>query len=248
MLQRLRESSQSIRSVDQFRAWTKTHLRPLLPHESFLSGIGHLHAGGVSLDYVIAVDFTVEHLQSIRNRVGAIDTPILRRWLAVQEPVFFDAANPWPETPEKWLESFNRCDLRNVVAHAVLDTDRCLGSYHNFFRVPVTPDAHYFQTLREVVPILHDVCCRLIDSLKASDRIGERLAQMNERENEIVRWVALGKTNAEIAEIIDMSESTIKHRLTDIFDKLGVSNRAQLVRCLADHEAKRVPGQTTRLL
>jgi len=244
----LRASAASVRTVDQFREWTKTCLRPILPHESFLCGFGRMHAGGVGLDYIIAVDFPMEHLQAIRNRAGAIDTPVLRRWLASSEPVFLDAANPWPEIDAKWLESFRTSDLRNVAAHALLDAERCVGTYHSLYRIPHAPDIGYLQTLRDAVPVLHELFCRIIDSLRADDRISERLAKLNEREHEIVGWVGMGKTNSEIAQIIDMSESTIKHRLSDIFDKLGMSNRAQLARCLADCEARRLHGQTTRVL
>src|SRR4051794_40544814 len=125
MSRSLREAAASVRTVDDFREWTRSCLRPILPHDALLSGFGHMHAGGVNLDYIVAVDFAVEHLEAIRNRAGAIDTPILRRWLEVQEPVFFDADKPWAEIPEKWLGSFRSCGLRNVVAHAVLDNERC---------------------------------------------------------------------------------------------------------------------------
>jgi len=244
----LLESAASVRTADDFREWTRSCLRPILPHESLLSGSGRMHAGGVNLDNMIAVDFSTEHLDAIRNRAGAIDTPVLRRWLTVQEPVFFDASDPWPETPEKWLESFRGCDLRNVAAHGLLDHERCVGTYHGLYRIPVTPDERYLQVLREAVPVLHEVYCRIVESLKSEDRLADRLGSLTEREREIVRWLGLGKTNAEIAEIIGMSESTIKHRLTDIFDKVGVSNRAQLVRYLTEYEARRASGQGITLL
>lgn len=248
MSQSLRESAAAVRSVDEFKRWTKLHLRPILAHESLLCGFGHIHAGGVGLDYVVAVDYPVEHLDAIRNRAGAIDTPILRRWLATRQPVVFDGANPWSETPAQWLDSFQRYDLRNIAAHAVLDAERCVGTYHSLYRMPSVPDAAYIATLCDVVPVLHEVLCRVVESALSKDRFASRIAQLNEREQEIVRWAGLGKTNPEIADIVGMSESTVKHYLTDVFDKLGISNRAQLVRCLTEHETKRASGQITKLL
>ena len=35
-------------------------------------------------------------------------------------------------------------------------------------------------------------------------------------------------TNRDIAQKFSISEATVKHRLTSIFDKLGVSNRLEL--------------------
>jgi two-component system, NarL family, nitrate/nitrite response regulator NarL len=48
------------------------------------------------------------------------------------------------------------------------------------------------------------------------------------REKEIVGEIASGKTNKEIAQKLDLSEQTVKHHLTNIFDKLGVFNRLEL--------------------
>jgi two-component system nitrate/nitrite response regulator NarL len=61
------------------------------------------------------------------------------------------------------------------------------------------------------------------------------------REMEVVRAVVAGYTNREIAEKFRLSEQTVKHHLTNIFDKLGVSSRLELAlfavnRGLADHD------------
>lgn len=46
------------------------------------------------------------------------------------------------------------------------------------------------------------------------------------RQAEVLHWVAQGKTNEEIAAILDCSFHTVKTHLKDIFDRLGVNNRA----------------------
>jgi len=52
---------------------------------------------------------------------------------------------------------------------------------------------------------------------------------LSKRETEIVRGVAQGLTNREIAERFGLSPHTIKNFLFRIFDKLGVSNRVELL-------------------
>jgi two-component system, NarL family, nitrate/nitrite response regulator NarL len=48
------------------------------------------------------------------------------------------------------------------------------------------------------------------------------------RELEIVSAVVAGMANKEIAEYFKISEDTVKHHLSNIFDKLGVSTRLEL--------------------
>jgi DNA-binding NarL/FixJ family response regulator len=48
------------------------------------------------------------------------------------------------------------------------------------------------------------------------------------RELEIVSAIVSGHSNRHIAERMSISEATIKHHLTNIFDKLGVYNRLEL--------------------
>ena len=52
---------------------------------------------------------------------------------------------------------------------------------------------------------------------------------LSKRETEVVRSVAQGLTNREIAQRLGLSAHTIKNCLFRIFDKLGVSNRVELL-------------------
>jgi DNA-binding NarL/FixJ family response regulator len=52
---------------------------------------------------------------------------------------------------------------------------------------------------------------------------------LSERESQVVRCVAEGLTNREIAERLKLSQHTVKNHLFRVFDKLGVSNRVELL-------------------
>jgi DNA-binding CsgD family transcriptional regulator len=49
------------------------------------------------------------------------------------------------------------------------------------------------------------------------------------RQQEIIKWVRQGKTNAEIGDIMGISAFTVKNHLQKIFKRLQVNNRAQAV-------------------
>jgi DNA-binding NarL/FixJ family response regulator len=54
-------------------------------------------------------------------------------------------------------------------------------------------------------------------------------ALLTRREEEVVRLVAEGFSNREIAEQLNLSEHTVKNYLFHIFEKLGISSRVELV-------------------
>jgi DNA-binding CsgD family transcriptional regulator len=45
------------------------------------------------------------------------------------------------------------------------------------------------------------------------------------REIEVLAWVAAGKTNAQVAEVLSIAPGTVKKHLEHIYEKLGVSSR-----------------------
>lgn len=51
---------------------------------------------------------------------------------------------------------------------------------------------------------------------------------LTKREMEILGTIVAGFTNKEIAKKFNLSEDTVKHHLTNIFDKVGVSSRLEL--------------------
>lgn len=79
---------------------------------------------------------------------------------------------------------------------------------------------------REPVPDLLDYLRQLNlsqESSKARSSFG-----LTRRETEILGTIVAGLSNKEIAHRFSLSEDTVKHHLTNIFDKVGVSSRLEL--------------------
>ncbi|MES2477219.1 MAG: response regulator transcription factor [Verrucomicrobiota bacterium] len=51
------------------------------------------------------------------------------------------------------------------------------------------------------------------------------LMGLTNREAEVLLWVTQGKSNADVATILVMSEKTVKQHMGNVFEKLGVENR-----------------------
>ena len=54
-------------------------------------------------------------------------------------------------------------------------------------------------------------------------------SSLTDRELEVLRLVAQGKTNMEVASALTVSESTVKYHLRNILDRLHLENRAQVM-------------------
>ncbi len=60
----------------------------------------------------------------------------------------------------------------------------------------------------------------------------EGLELLSKRELDVVRQAAKGHTNSQIAGVLNLSEHTVKNHLLRVYNKLGLSNRVELLLCL----------------
>lgn len=74
------------------------------------------------------------------------------------------------------------------------------------------------------------VASKLVKHLKGSGESSKNqiLEKLTSREVEIARGIAQGQSNREIAELLFVSEGTVKNHLTSILEKLELRDRTQL--------------------
>jgi DNA-binding NarL/FixJ family response regulator len=93
-------------------------------------------------------------------------------------------------------------------------------------------DGHYWigrESLSELVKALRDDSHHEVSSRQK--RFG-----LTPRELEIVTLVVAGYSNPDIAQKFSISGQTVKHHVSNIFDKLGVSNRLELALFAVNHQ------------
>jgi DNA-binding NarL/FixJ family response regulator len=76
----------------------------------------------------------------------------------------------------------------------------------------------------------------------ASSTAGDALARLTERERDVLRQAAAGRSNAEIAAALSLSVATVKTHISRLLDKLACRDRAQLV-VIAYETGIAIPGQ-----
>lgn len=75
------------------------------------------------------------------------------------------------------------------------------------------------------------IASRITGFFQNSDHVGVTASfpELTEREREVLDLIARGRSNSDIAEALVISPNTVRNHITSIFDKLGVSDRAEAI-------------------
>jgi DNA-binding NarL/FixJ family response regulator len=113
--------------------------------------------------------------------------------------------------------------LKEVATQTLLKCIQCVteGQYW----VGRAGVADLVQTLREMTA-----------ASNGNDEEKRPLFSLTKRELDIVGAIVKGLTNKDIARAFSISEDTVKHHLTNIFNKAGVSNRLELALFAVHHK------------
>ncbi len=192
--------------------------KPVNPTELLARIKVHLHNARLTASAQNALDVTGQNIFTVDG-----DGNIL--WGTPQTHALFARAN----ASDQWLKKNFAAYLQSWLVHPL----------KNGQTLPVqAPDMPL-----EVTYIEHrsdnDIVLRLSDGTKVSgeERLREKL-NLTTRESEVLYWLAQGKTNKDISQILDMGVRTVNKHLEQIFPKLGVENRtsaaAIAIRTLGD--------------
>jgi DNA-binding CsgD family transcriptional regulator len=151
------------------------------------------------------------------------DNPVLQQAHQRAEPIYWVEIlerGPANERERTFLEEFRKADLGNGVGIPVFGPDGRMGQCGLGFRKGVQrlhPEVlKEFQWVCELGHLRY--CALLVPALGP-------LPELSSREIDILAWVARGKSNSVIAEILGISSHTVDAHLRSIFLKLGVSDR-----------------------
>ena len=85
-----------------------------------------------------------------------------------------------------------------------------------------------------VAPALSARLIAGLSNLPDPEEKEDPLAELTEREHEVLQLVASGLSNKRVARELDLHEKTVKHHMTRILSKLKVTNRTEAALALRD--------------
>ena len=139
-----------------------------------------------------------------------------------EEKTFKDSPNLWSLAQSYgvhlgWTQAVH--DFQGVFS--MLTLGRSKGA--------VTPEELY-EKAGQVLWLCHAMHAAVAQTYAASPSINPA-KKLTSRETEILKWSAMGKTAADIATILCLSERTVGFHICSCFKKLGVNNKIAAVLC-----------------
>jgi transcriptional regulator EpsA len=223
-------------SADEFIKLCRGPLYALFPHRMLLAGVGLARGQSIVVYHAIGINYPKRYLERLKKE-PVLAGPILTRWFATRAPQLFDTDHPPYPVSERWLQAVRENGIRHIAGHGVRDVAGPGASYFNFagFENNLTDRHRYLLEL--VVPFLHQALTRIGkgDVMPNAARGRPKQGELTAREREILNWLGQGKTNPEIAQILDRSEFTVKNQVSAILQKLGVNSRGQAMSVALAH-------------
>lgn len=240
--QRVISRSVEVRSHLDVMVWLQGDMQRYLPHDIMVASWGDFSKGAVLHDVISKLD-GVRSKASYSINIAPLLQRLFSRWQAYgKRPYALNVGQSGFLTQNASLQCALGSALqtmRSAVVHGISDER---GSHDCLYVAFSTQDAYtdevrgamamvlpYLDTaLRQVAHLPHQAPTST-DSLLPTEPGNAPGVDLTDREAEILKWVALGKTNPEIGSILNISSFTVKNHVQRVFKKLDVTNRAQAV-------------------
>ncbi|QDQ26664.1 transcriptional regulator EpsA [Chitinimonas arctica] len=219
--------------------WLQGDIQRYLPHEILVAAWGDFHNGVIDHDIVSALP-GVRTTHSSSEALAPLLLGLFDRWNQLGKVPYALGVN---ETGFILENADLQCELgsalqgmRSSLVHGISDERGRHDCLYVIFSSNGELDNSARSTMEVLLPYI-DTALRRVEHLPRQIRSTQQ-TQVNQadeefglssREAEIMIWVRQGKTNPEIASILDISTFTVKNHMQRIFKKLDVFNRTQAV-------------------
>lgn len=227
------DASLRINRRDQFYNWLLSSCQYLIPHEVLICGlqVGPEHQMQYER-YVSTRYLTERHFRELTRKGGLIER-VTECWVRAQMPIYLaediqtghfgSYEVPFTESPGY----LNEMEIRNMLAYGICNQYGVVSAFFSFSRLSGQVSSAQAYMLQLLVPHLHAALIRVMSDQTVTSLASKPVSNsITVREREILHWIHCGKTNWEIANILDISPLTVKNHVQNILRKLNVQNRS----------------------
>jgi transcriptional regulator EpsA len=225
------DASLRVHTRHQFFTWTQGLLQDLLEHKLLICAARNARQESFHVDAVAAPPLEPPLFCDAFRQDTTLVPHLIKTWEDNRfQPVVCDVGPASPLGRGALARELSRAGAERVLAHGTYDAFGKVASLFLFAGgAAIGPKQVHFAEI--LVPFLHLSWLRFQISWPAKSegaaQPGPRI--LTEREQEILKWIHLGKSNPEIGVILGISPLTVKNHVQKILRKLDVQNRAQAV-------------------
>lgn len=227
------DASLRVNQREQLFSWLQGCCQYLLAHEVMLCGLRIGHEQEFHFESFASTRYVTEqHVQSATQQPDGVLARVMTSWRANCRPVLL-ADGMEPGDYGSYMVPFAEpagalrgSELRNLAAHGLGTQEGTISTFFCFSRIPGELNARHAYMLELLVPHLHSMLVRVLGYGNNLLSLDEPSSPITQREREILQWVHSGKTNWEIAHILEISPLTVKNHVQNILRKLNVQNRS----------------------
>lgn len=224
-LMQIAEGSCRCEDEASFCAFIAREVEPCIPHRKLVAAVGLVEMEHIRIERLIGVGYAPEALQLFPLQLNLRERPVVKKWLLSREPCVIELPRDAGLTSLREWDEIEQLKLGRLAIHGMSALCGDTGSYFSFAQVdPLLPEAEVLRTLKLVAPYLHQALMQVHLNDQGLQQSRQNLTSV---EMSVLRWVAAGRTNAQIAQLRRRSEATVRNQLHRIFAKLGVSSRAE---------------------
>ena len=226
------DASLRVHARNQFFTWTQGLLQNLVKHEVLVCALRSAEPMSFHVDSFATSLPDLGRFSDMFRQDTSVVPHLIKTWEDNHfQPVICETGSGSPFAGSALADELTRIGANVVLAHGTYDVFGKLATFFAFAcqSAPVGPRQTYFVEL--VVPFLHLAWVRSQIN-RPSERASANPAGaglLTSREQEILSWIHVGKSNIEIGAILEISPLTVKNHVQKILRKLNVQNRTQAV-------------------
>lgn len=232
---------ESLRMVNRSHLfnWLQRSFQCLIPHEVLIIGVRGVNSAIYEYEYITSTRyFGDQQFEQVLNDVDGLVSTGFQHWAKIKIPVFYG-----PDVSSSDYLNFSvvqigedaaaDSELRHFVVHGFEDERNKVSTLVMFGRLGTSLNAPTAHLLKLLMPHLHCAIVKVTSNKSFNEHTSPvsvtKVRQLTTREQEVLHWLQLGKTNWEISTIINVSPMTVKNHVQNILRKLDVENRSQAV-------------------
>lgn len=223
-------------NLHELKAHTRRALSLFLPCEHFVFTRGRVKADRVTVSHLAYTDaISDDAWNEIAGQRDRETTPLgLELIRHCGQPKFMTIDRLEKSASPHRVSALRKHGIENIAWVVLPGMHRNTFTGYFFQNVSGAVRADIKLRLMMLAPYLHIAMNRLADTQHrdaapiADHKPSPRAASLSRREREVARWIARGKTNWEIGQILGISEKTAKTHVQNILSKLGATSRAQV--------------------